>query len=139
MAYATAPGVVDLLMRPERGRTTASAYYLGSEVPLTRPHRVGEALNVEAWQAVIGFADPRFVKVSTPPEDAENNGQNAASDPVSLRLGSQRWRDRACHARGARRRRRRNAGFSAHRELECVRRIYEPIGASCSRLDYDGG
>jgi hypothetical protein len=110
-------------------RTTASAYYLQTGVPL-EPELTGwvEALHVEARQAVIGFADPRFVKVSTPPEDAEVNEQMRTAIQLASRLRRKGGEiERATHqALAAANDGTPQAFLSAFRALECVRRIYEP-------------
>ena len=110
-------------------RTTASAYYIETGVPL-EPELTGwvEALHVEARQAVIGFADPRFVKVTTPPEDDEVNLRMRQAIRLAARLRRKGGEpERATHEVLAAA----NDGtpqsfLSAYRALECVRRIYEP-------------
>lgn len=113
-------------------RTTASAYYLRTGTPL-EPELSGwvEALDVEANEAVIGFADPRFVKVSTLPEDAPENIAMREAIQLAGRLRRRGGEiERATHeALAAANDGTPQAFLSAYRALECVRRIYEPTWA----------
>jgi hypothetical protein len=109
--------------------TTASAYYLETSIPL-EPHLEGwvEALDVTANEAMIGFADPRFVKVRPPEPNATVNADMLTAVEVARALRRAGGEiERAAHELLAAA----NDGtaqsfLSAYRALECVRRIYEP-------------
>lgn len=113
-------------------RTTASAYYLETGIPLeTELTGWVEALDVEAQEAIIGFADPRLVKVPTPPEDAAQNMAMQEAIKLAARLRRRGGEiERATHeALAAANDGTPQAFLSAYRALECIRRIYEPTWA----------
>jgi hypothetical protein len=110
-------------------RTIPAAFYIQTEVAL-EPSLVGwvEAVDVEVPEASIGFADARFLKVSTPPEDAPVNKQMREAILLARSLRQRGGEiERASHELLASA----NDGsaqcfLSAFRALECIRRIYEP-------------
>jgi len=117
-------------------RTIASAYYLETDIPL-EPDLVGwvEALDVQAEEAVVGFADPRFLKVKTPPAEADENRRMREAIKLAVRL-RRRGGDleRATHeALAAANDGTPQSFLSAYRAPECVRRIYEPAWAQRAR------
>jgi hypothetical protein len=68
-------------------RTTASAYYLETSIPV-EPQLEGwvEALDVTVNEAMIGFADPRFVKVRPPEPNATVNADMLRAIEVAKAL-----------------------------------------------------
>lgn len=110
-------------------RTIPAAYFIRSEVPL-EPTLVGwvEALDVNVREAVIGFADARFSKVSTPPENAPENDAMRAALQLARRLRARGGEfERAAHELlDAANDSSAQCFLSAFRALECIRRTYEP-------------
>jgi hypothetical protein len=113
-------------------RTIASSYYLMTGIPL-EPGVIGwvEAWDVEIEQAVIGFADPRFAKVSVPRVDDDVNRPMHEAIKLARFLRRRRGElERASHeALAAANDGTAQSFLSAYRALECVRRLYEPLWA----------
>jgi hypothetical protein len=110
-------------------RSTASAYYLETGTPLeTELTGWVEALDVEANEAVIGFADQRFIKVQVPAEEADENVRLRQAIDLAVRLRRRGGEiERAAHeALAAANDGTPGAFLSAYRALECIRRLYEP-------------
>jgi hypothetical protein len=110
-------------------RTIPAAYYIETRIAL-ESSLTGwvEALDVDVREAVIGIAEPRFVKVDVPPEDATVNQQMRTSIRLAQKLRRRGGEiERASlELLGAANDSTAQAFLSAFRALECLRRTYEP-------------
>ncbi len=110
-------------------QTIPAAYYIETGIPL-EPSLTGwvEALDVDIQEAVVGFADARFAKVSPPLEDAAVNQQMRAAVRLAQKLRRRGGEiERATHELlAAANDTSVQAFLSAFRAVECLRRTYEP-------------
>jgi hypothetical protein len=109
-------------------RTIASSYYIESTIALM-PRVAGwvEALDVHVHEAVVGFADARFIQLDPPPEDHPESLRMRDAVDLARRLRGTGNLERATNELLAAAYDATPQGYlSAFRALECVRRLYEP-------------